>query len=853
MKVLVLSQDISLLNIVDYILYKDYRVVKSTSLDNLESGIEDFDLIIFDYNYWLNNINLTPKADSLKSIPLIILTEDKSSDELKIIKQEYHAKIILKEPLVKKDLKEAIKELTKKKKSKKHKEEYQTKFENVESSSDKFSESISNGIIENSEIIFFRVNDFDQRKIEFLSDNFYKLTGRQDRPASLSDVIHPDDLYRLADLKISSSAPDYSLTYRVLTEHNSEVIVKETGKGNFDGRDYLTSVEGTICDITSSYIKENLISFLSNVFSHQSDNIDSLLSKIVNDFSVLSFFRNQIQLSLAFQNKHYFAEGFIATDYSISSPIIWGNKNIGEVILFANEHNNNLLDDTAKAFVELLKNIITLYYSESKRNITAKTQFDALKNDFDSLSKQYNQTRSALADKSKSFDNLNEIFNSAVKDYKLVNSKLNRSIIIFEVNNNGKFLTANENYYRAIQGQREDLAGRHFDHMFENINWEGLQFEFFNNSNQEINLKQKTRDGKAHYFSMHISREEHNGVYKFVFYGKDNTEAKSLQIELAKQVTSYNNTVSDFVVLKEKYEFILNENIILKDELEKAKEVQQVIQHEETVLHEEEVLEEQNEVNQNNENTTAIETTQTTEEKALDNENIFKNLRGIDFTKGLISAHNNVDTYNEILVNFLNDYSTFIDDIKEHQLTNETEDILSKLKILSEEAGYIGAEDLDDSARLFHDKLNDGKVTNFDFELSVLNVHLNFTLDSIKKYKTEYSLEHKETSKDYLEAEPEENINDVFEPKQVSVSEQESDKETVSDSRIDLLLIDIKDLISSEVQSEENTSLIKEKLFQLKFHNGDISKIEKIQELETSIESGDNDTAIRALNELLKF
>lgn len=73
-------------------------------------------------------------------------------------------------------------------------------------------------------------------------------------------------------------------------------------------------------------------------------------------------------------------------------------------------------------------------------------------------------------------------------------------------------------------------------------------------------------------------------------------------------------------------------------------------------------------------------------------------------------------------------------------LVNDNEYIKSRLLTLAEESKYIGAEDLEKSAHLFHDKLNDNKINNFDFELSVLGVHLNFTLESIRKYKDEYSL-----------------------------------------------------------------------------------------------------------------
>jgi len=862
LKILVLSQDISLLNIVDYILYKDYKVVKSTSIENLESGIDDFNLIIFDFNYWLNNYP-AHHSENLKKIPLIILTEDKSSDALRAIKQEYQAKIILKEPLVKKDLKEAIKDLLKKKKSKKNKEEYSVKVENIESQSE--------SIIDESDVVAFRTNDFDQRKIEYISGNFYKLTGKHDKPVSLSEIIHPDDINRFADIKISADSPVYSLVYRIITAHNKEIILKETGKANFDGRDYLTNVEGTLYNYTAEYIKENLILFLSDIFSQQADNTEALLTKIVNDFASIPFFRNQIQLSIAFSNKHYFAAGFEATDYSISTPIEQDGKNTGEVILFANDDNNNVLDDSLKAFTDLLKNFILLYSSYYRQHSSAKSQIETLTNEFNTLVNEFSQTKSALADKTKSFDNLNEIFSSATKDYKILNSKLNRSIVIFETNNTGKFLSANENYYRAIEGQRDHIVGKHFDELFENINWESLQFEFFNNANQEINLKQKSKQGKAHYFTFLISREENGENYKYVFYGNDKTDVKSLQIELAKQVTSYNNTVNEFVQLKDKNTSLENENTILKEELRALKEAQLKATEESVIEREKEIEETQIEQAEETTQKSSQENIESPAEELPDNEEIFKNLRGIDFNKGLESAHNNMDTYNEILVNFLNDYSEFIDDVKENHLTNQKDEILSKLQILSEEAGYIGAEDLDNSARLFHDKLNDNKVTNFDFELSVLGVHLNFTLESIKKYKAEYSLEHHpkvdeensdldeferfdaastDINEDYAISHKEitedvqrENVNDIFEPVQ----------EVTSDNRIDLLLIDIKDLLSSENSSEEISTLIKEKLFELKFHNNDIGKIEKIQELESSIETGDTENAIRALNELLKF
>ncbi len=762
MKILALSQDISLLNIIDYILYKDYKIVKSTSFENLDVELSSFDLLIIDLPYWENNPNINKVLKGYNNIPVIILTEDKSSSLLTTLKSDFYVKSVLKEPLSKKDLKESVKELIKKKKNKKDKDKSDSKSDNKsENKSDNKPDnnysSPAAELVNNSNVVFFRITDLQDKRIEFISDNYKNVLGISENLGNLKDLAEESEIPF-----ISNTSPDYFLVYK-LKNSSSFKIVKEEGKGVFDSNKYLLNAEGTITDYTESYLKQNLFQFVKETVTAAvpSEETSEFIRKTIHSFSQ-NIPKELVQLSINFLNKDYFANDFLTTDFLTVSDIIIDEKKQGEVLLFS---LNNDFDDVLQTFAKILADLILLHSENYKSSSKKSEELLKLKQDLSLTSGRLSQAEAAFKDKASSFDNLNELFSSAMKDFKIISSKLNRTAVIFETNSEGKFLSANENYYRAVASDRAGLAGKYFDDIFENTNWQNFQFEFFNNSNQEITLKQKNKEGKSFYFSFHIAREESDNGYKFVFYGKDKTEAKTLEIELGKQISEYNFKVTELIDAKKSNELLWEEMNSLKEELKQKDET--IKKQEKKILRAEEEKEKisaerkqivtgqeykeykldkpeaeiifREDVEQKIEE--AKEEIEKTEfEPEEENEGVFKNLRGIDSAAGLKNAYDNIDTYNEILVNFENDYSDFIKDIKEMYLVNDTEYIKSRLLTLSEESKYIGAEDLEKSAHLFHDKINENKVTNFDFELSVLGVHLSFTLDSIRKYKTEFSL-----------------------------------------------------------------------------------------------------------------
>jgi HPt (histidine-containing phosphotransfer) domain-containing protein/PAS domain-containing protein len=909
LKILALSHDISLLNIVDYILYKDYKIVKSTSFENLDVELNSFDLIIIDLPYWEKNSNINKVLKGYNNIPIVILTEDKSAQLLSVVKNDFHVRAVLKEPLSKKELKETVKELAKKKKHKKDKD-------NREDASDTYIQSPVEKLVNTNDIVFFRITDLQEKRIEFISENYKKVLGLNINIGNLKDIPEENEIPFISD-----ASPEYSLIYK-LNNQSSFKVVKETGKGSFDANKYLVNVEGTIIDYTGSYLKHQLLKFLRDLLNIENSSLEisEFIRKVIHSFSQ-EIPKELTQLSIIFSNKDYFVNDFITTDFLVASDIQSTDKKLGEVLLFS---LNNNFDDTLKDFSNILADIIRSHYQNNKNSESNKTESARLKQELSLVSNRLSQAEAAFQDKASSYDNVNELFSAAMKDFKILSSKFNRSAIIFETNADGKFLSANENYFRAVSTDRAALIGKYFDDIFENSNWQNFQFEFFNNSNQEILLKQKNKEGKAFYFSFHISREESDNGYKFVFYGKDKTEAKSLEIELGKQISEYNNKVTELIDAKKANELLWEEINTLKEEIKTKDET--IKKQEKKILKADEKIElkpevtaisENKEYNLENKEAEVIfkEDVDQKIEKAKDeiektedeNESIFKNLRGIDSKIGLKNAYDNIETYNEILVNFENDYTDFMKDIKGMYLVNDNEYIKSRLLTLSEESKYIGAEDLEKSAHLFHDKLADNKINNFDFELSVLGVHLSFTLESIRKYKDEYSLAEPEKKVKHTEEVKEEispeNIdspevfdtivdeNNFIEPEpKLSISlapekteeplltNDEPTNNEVDDEKIseeNKIIEEIKEEILTEetqtapeienpdtpftilvknlkesVQNSEDTSVLKEKLFKLKFENNDFSKIEKIEALEASIESGNNAEAITILEEL---
>jgi len=915
LKILALSQDISLLNVIDYILYKDNKIVKSTSFENLDVELNSFDLMIIDLPYWQSNSNINKVLLAHNNIPIIILTEDKSSPLISILKNDFHVRTVLKEPLSKKELKETVKELGKKKKHKKDKDRSEEIIDN-------FYSSPVEDLVNKSEVIFFRITDLQEKRIEFISDNFKNVLGLNDNIGNLKDLTDENEIPF-----ISQSEPYYTLVYK-LKNNSSFKVVKETGKGIFDANKYLTNVEGTIADYTETYLKNKLLKLLTVILNSENSLLDTseFIRSIIHNFSQ-EIPKELVQLSVFFSNKDFFAKDFLTTDFLITGDINSEDKKLGEVLLFS---LNNNFDEILKEFATILAAIIFYRYRLDNINAKYSDETSKLNQNLSAVSTRLTQAETAFHDKASSYDNLNELFSSAMRDFKTISSKLNRTVILFETNADGKFLSANENYYRAVATDRAALAGKYFDDIFENTNWQNFQFEFFNNSNQEILLKQKNKEGKAFYFSFHISREESDNGYKFVFYGKDKTEAKSLEIELGKQISEYNSKVTELIDAKKANELLWEEMNTLKEEMKTKDEV--IKKQEKKLLKTEEDLKEkqaqintkQTEPEYNLDKPEAEEifkedieqkieeAKEVIEETKDENEAIFKNLRGIDFKIGLANAYDNIDTYNEILVNFENDYDGFTNDIKGMYLVNDNEYVKSRLLTLAEESKYIGAEDLEKSAHLFHDKLNDNKINNFDFELSVLGVHLNFTLESIRKYKDEYSLLDPKPKNEEEEVVIENNLSqelvnepEVFDtfaeskvedevveqpkltislapekieaPQNVTeefVSEdiveenksiediteeihsQDESEEVIKTEMIEAnkqpdsaFAILIKDMRQS-IENSEDISVLKEKLFKLKFENSDFSNIEKIEALESGIESGDRSAAITILAEL---
>lgn len=882
MKILALSQDISLLNIVDYILYKDYKIIKSTSFENLDVELNSFDLLIIDLPYWEKNPNIHKVLRDYNNIPFIILTEDKSSDLLTNLKDNFYVRAVLKEPLSKKELKESVKELGKKKKQKKDKDKVEIKSEN-------YTLSPLEGIVNNGDVVFFRITDLQEKRIEYISPNYKNVLGIRENLSNLKDITEVNDVPF-----ISTGSPYYSIVYK-LKHSSTEKIVRESGKGSFDANKYLVDIEGTIIDYTNEYIQAGLYKFIKNIFTPEFYNTDTkdFIEKIIYSFS-LERPVEQIAMSIIFQNKDYFAKDFITSDFIVASDINSIEKKFGEVILFSQDDKCN---ETLKLFSQLLADIILVHFSSSQHSEKSISEISKLSQSLALVSNQLTQAETVFKDKASSYDNLNELFTSAMKDFKTLTSKFNRAAIVFETNADGKFLSANENYYRAVATDKSGLAGKYFDDIFENTNWQNFQFEFFNNSNQEIVLKQKNKGGKSFYFSFHVSRETSDSGYKFVFYGKDRTEIKSNEIELNKQVTEYNSKVNELIDAKKANELLWEEMNLLKEELKTKDET--IKKQEKRVAKTQEKADGNNteynfdkkeaevifkdDVKQKMEEAKEEIKSEIKKESPGENEIKFKNLRGIDFKIGLKNAYDNINTYNEILVNFENDYVSFVKDVKAMYLVNDNEHIKSRLLTLSEEAKYIGAEDLEKSAQLFHDKIADSKVTNFDFELSVLGVHLNFTLESIRKYKDEYSLLEAKPKKERITESVTENI---LVAEEIVIPEPEKDKETLVENLIHEKSNPVEEEIFKEnktietvveethnhtkeetqvqetpftilvnelknsIQNSEDISITKEKLSKLKFENRDFGKIEQIEDLESFIESSDFSSAIKTLDEL---
>lgn len=923
LKILALSQDISLLNVIDYILYKDNKIVKSTSFENLDVELNSFDLMIIDLPYWQSNSNINKVLQAYNNIPIIILTEDKSSSLISILKNDFHVRTVLKEPLSKKELKETVKELGKKKKHKKDKDRSEEIIDN-------FYSSPVEELVNKSEVIFFRITDLQEKRIEFISDNFKNVLGLNDNIGNLKDLTDENEIPF-----ISQSEPNYTLIYK-LKNNSSFKVVKETGKGIFDANKYLTNVEGTITDFTDTFLKNKLLKLLTVILNSEYSSLDTseFIRSVIHNFSQ-EIPKELVQLSVFFSNKDFFAKDFITTDFLVTGDINSEDKKLGEVLLFS---LNNNFDEILKEFSTILAALIFYRYQIENVNAKYTDETSKLKQNLLAISERLTQAETAFHDKASSYDNLNELFGSAMRDFKTISSKLNRTVILFETNAEGKFLSANENYYRAVATDRAALAGKYFDDIFENTSWQNFQFEFFNNSNQEILLKQKNKEGKAFYFSFHISREESDSGYKFVFYGKDKTEAKSLEIELGKQISEYNSKVTELIDAKKANELLWEEMNTLREELKTKDEVikkqeKKLLKVEEDLKEKQEQIQvtkkagpeynldkpEAEEIFKEDEEQKIEEAKEIIEETKDENEAIFKNLRGIDFKIGLANAYDNIDTYNEILVNFENDYDGFTNDIKGMYLVNDNEYIKSRLLTLAEESKYIGAEDLEKSAHLFHDKLNDNKINNFDFELSVLGVHLNFTLESIRKYKDEYSLLDPKPKEDEvtiesdlsteLEKEPEvfdtfavdkseneiedefieqpklnislapekteapQSVNEEFVSEDIveenksiediteEIHSQEESEEVIKTDVIESQMVEtstqpdsaftilIKDLKKS-IESSEDISVLKEKLFKLKFENNNFDNIERIEALESGIESGNHSGAISILKEL---
>lgn len=892
MKILALSQDISLLNIIDYLLYKDYKIIKSTSFENLDVELSSFDLMVIDLPYWENNSNISKVLKDYSNIPLVILTEDKSSSLISNLKNDFYIKPVLKEPLSKKELKETVKELIKKKKNKKDKDKHDEKSENK---SDNYYSSPIADLANNSNVVFFRITDVQEKRIEYISENYKNVLGISNNLGNLKDLTEENEIPF-----ISNSSPEYSLVYKI-KDSASFKVVKEEGRGIFDANKYLVNAEGTITDYTESYLKQSFIQFINGILDSENSSVETseFIRNIIHSFSQ-QIPKELVQLSIIFSNKDYFASDFITTDYLAASDISSGEKKLGEVLLFSLTDN---FDDTLKSAAKILADIIALHYQHERISSKYSEENEKLKQELSLSTNQLAQAEAAFRDKASSYDNLNELFGSAMKDFKTISSKLNRSVIIFETNSEGKFLSANENYYRAVHSDRAGLAGKYFDDIFENSNWQNFQFEFFNNANQEITLKQKNRDGKSFYFSFHIAREESDNGYKFIFYGKDKTEAKSLEIQLGKQISEYNSKVTELIDSKKANELLWEEMNTLKEELKQKDEI--IKKQEKKILKAEEKKEvpppvseeykldkKEAEIIFKEDVENKIEEVKQEIEEEEENDGIFKNLRGIDSKIGLANAYDNIDTYNEILVNFENDYSDFVKDTKNANLINDNEYIKSRLLTLSEESKYIGAEDLEKSAQLFHDKINENKISNFDFELSVLGVHLSFTLESIRKYKNEYSLEESsykekqdETVDNLIEEIPAEE-NQPTPPSELSITlapekteetpvNHETDTEEIIEENKtideiqkeiqqeipvdipqqiekedDAFTILVKDLKKS-LENSEDSSSIKDKLFKLKFENNDFGRIEKLESLESNIDSKNNSAAITILNEFI--
>lgn len=944
MKILALSRDISLLNVIDYILYKDYKIVKSTSFENLDVELSSFDLLIIDLPYWQSNTNIYAGLKGYSNIPLILLTEDKSSPLISVLKEDFYVKAVLKEPLSKKELKECVKELTKKKKNKKEKDKGEDKV-------DLFFTSSIQDLVANNDIVFFKINDLQDKRIEYISDNFKSVLGITNQISNLKELSG-----EIETPFISFNSPKYAITYR-LNSTNEFRIIKESGKGIFDASKYLEYIEGYITDYTEAYVESTLLQSIQKIVT--SENFESNTNEFIrNSIEIFASLipKELFQLSITFSGKDYFTNDFIPTDFLVSSDIHTSEKRFGEVLIFS---LNNNFEEALKNFSKLLADTILFHFQKENQNSVFKNEIEKQKQELTITRTSLIQAESAFKDKASSFDNLNELFSSAMKDYKSVSSKLNRNAIIFETNSEGKIVAANENYYRASATDKANIVGKHFDDLFENLNWQNFQFEFFNNSNQEINLRQKNKEGKIFNFSFYVSREENDNGYRFVFYGKDKSETKKYEIELGKQVNEYNDKVNELIESKKTNEFLWGEINSLKEEQknkdEQIKKLEKKLskhqEKDEKLILSSSKADVKDYIFDNSKSETKFEEEEEeiieeeeTEIEGNEGESVFKSLRGINFKQGLLNAHDNVSTYNEILVNFENDYLEFIKVIKAFYLVKDAEAIKVKLSSLAEEAKYIGAEDLEKSAQLFYDKLNENKINNFDFELSVLGVHLNFTLDSIRKYKDDYTLYEQnkpqetindentnDQPKEYLNQdeikkgfieEAEEEIFDTFKSSEQNLESEEIKEETqeevfnsfkapeenfeteelkeetqsheqdkvessndeqhteviknkmeafisepvqeqnTSEEKNEQLVNGIAeekplDSFSSSlnelknlIQNSANDSIIKEKLFSLKFQNSDFSKIEKIETLESNIENGDYVNAQIILNEL---
>jgi|SaaInlStandDraft_5_1057022.scaffolds.fasta_scaffold04618_5 signal transduction histidine kinase/CheY-like chemotaxis protein len=131
--------------------------------------------------------------------------------------------------------------------------------------SDEFQTSLYNNIPG----VLYRCSYNKDWTMEFISDEIEHLSGYlpkdfiNDKVRTFASIIHPDDKTRVERIILESikNKKTYSLRYRIIDKENNVKHVLEKGRGNFDRKGDLQSLDGAIFDVTKQKETEQKLFF----------------------------------------------------------------------------------------------------------------------------------------------------------------------------------------------------------------------------------------------------------------------------------------------------------------------------------------------------------------------------------------------------------------------------------------------------------------------------------------------------------------------------------------------------------------------------------------------------------------